>query len=528
MRRKGLLALVAAQVAAAALALAAAGPASAGNPHTTTTTTTPAPPAGPLVLYDTTGPYGWLGELYATEVVNLAGHFGTPTAHPVASYTAGELNRYSAVFYIGSTYDEPLPSAFLDDVLATTKPVVWAYDNIWQLTGHIPDFATRYGWMWSAFDTSNVSAVIYKGTTLTRSTANQGGIMDYSSLDSTKATVVASAVRSDGTTFPWAVRSGNLTYVGEIPFSYTSETDRVLIFDDLMFDALAPATTQRHRALVRLEDIDPTSDPNQIKADVDYLSAQGIPFGFTVTPEYKDPTGYYNNGVPQDVHLKDSPALVDALRYALAHGGVMTGHGLTHQWDGGVNPFTGVTGDDAEFFREIENADHTIDYTGPVPEDSPSWAAGRFSAAAKEFKSVKLDNPTISLLPNYAGSPVDYRAEVAAFPVRWERSLYFGGVLSGGAVDYSHMTGQLFPYVVKDVYGSKVLPENLGDISPTAWYAFPARLPADIIDGAQKNLVVRDGFASFFFHPYTDISYLQQTVAGLKAAGYTFVSPSSL
>ena len=219
---------------------------------------------------------------------------------------------------------------------------------------------------------------------------------------------------------------------------------------------------------------------------------------------------------------------MDALRYALAHGGVMTEHGLTHQWDGGVNPFTGATGDDAEFYRMIQNPDHTITYAGPVPGDSAAWAAGRFSAAAKEFKFAKLDTPTISLFPNYAGSAVDYRAEVAAFPVRWERSLYFGGVLSGGTIDYSHMTGQFFPYAVTDVYGSKVLPENLGDISPTAWYAFPARLPADIIDSAQKNLVVRDGFASFFFHPYTDITYLQQTVAGLRAAGYTFVSPASL
>ena len=40
--------------------------------------------------------------------------------------------------------------------------------------------------------------------------------------------------------------------------------------------------------------------------------------------------------------------------------------------------------------------------------------------------------------------------------------------------------------------------------------------------------MVRDGFASFFFHPYLDISYLQQTVDGLQAAGYTFVSPASL
>jgi uncharacterized protein YdaL len=516
----------AAVVAAMSMLVVAAAPAPAANPHTTTTT--PAAPTGPLVLYDTTGPYGWLGELYATEIANLAGHFGSPVAHPVSTYTPGELNKYPAVVYVGSTYDEPLSPSFLADVLGSTKPVIWMFDNIWQLTARDASFASDYGWMWSGFDTSTVTSVAYKGTTLTRSAANQAGIMNYGSVDQTKAAVLANAVRSNGTTFPWALRSRNLTYIGEIPFTYASETDRQTIFSDLLFDALAPSTPERHRALVRLEDIDPTSDPNQIRADVDYLSAQGIPFGFTVTPEYKDPTGYYNNGVPQDVRLKDSPALVDALRYALAHGGVMTEHGLTHQWDGGVNPFTGVTGDDAEFFRLIQNPDHSITYAGPLPGDSASWAAGRLYAAAKEFKSAKLDWPTISLFPNYAGSAVDYRVEAAAFPARWERSLYFGGVLSGGTVDYSHMIGQFFPYVVKDVYGSKVLPENLGDISPTAWYAFPARLPADIIDGAQKNLVVRDGFASFFFHPYTDITYLQQTVSGLRAAGYTFVSPASL
>src|SRR5438445_8041479 len=33
-----------------------------------------------LVLYDSTGPYGWLGELYGVMAVNLAGHFGSWTA----------------------------------------------------------------------------------------------------------------------------------------------------------------------------------------------------------------------------------------------------------------------------------------------------------------------------------------------------------------------------------------------------------------------------------------------------------------
>jgi hypothetical protein len=74
---------------------------------------TGAPGAGTgkaLVLYDSTGPYGWLGEMYGIQTVNLASHFGAWTAHPVGQYTAGELNGYTAVIYVGSTYDEPVPA----------------------------------------------------------------------------------------------------------------------------------------------------------------------------------------------------------------------------------------------------------------------------------------------------------------------------------------------------------------------------------------------------------------------------------
>jgi hypothetical protein len=40
--------------------------------------------------------------------------------------------------------------------------------------------------------------------------------------------------------------------------------------------------------------------------------------------------------------------------------------------------------------------------------------------------------------------------------------------------------------------------------------------------------VVRDGFASFYFHPFFDLSMLRETVDGIRALGYTFVSPASL
>jgi uncharacterized protein YdaL len=101
-------------------------------------------------------------------------------------------------------------------------------------------------------------------------------------------------------------------------------------------------------------------------------------------------------------------------------------------------------------------------------------------------------------------------------------------LLAGGPIDYSRLAGQQFPYVVRDVYNTKVLPENLGSIEPEPFFQFPTRLPADIIADARRSLVVRDGFASFFNYWGNDLNYLQETVAGIKALGYTFVSPANL
>jgi hypothetical protein len=73
-----------------------------------------------------------------------------------------------------------------------------------------------------------------------------------------------------------------------------------------------------------------------------------------------------------------------------------------------------------------------------------------------------------------------------------------------------------------------VLPENLGSIAPTAWHQYKSRRPADLVRAARANLVVRDGFASFYFHPFLDLELLKQTVEGIEALGYEFVSPASL
>jgi uncharacterized protein YdaL len=425
-----------------------------------------------------------------------------------------------------------LPAAFLDDVYNATRPVIWVYDNIWELSNRYPAFQSKYGWMWWMFDTSPISQVTYKGTTLSRDgTHNGGGIMNYSALDTTKATVLAQAVRSNGSTLPWALRSGTLTYVGENPFVYTSETDRVLAFSDLLFDALNPTAPARHRALFRIEDVDPHDDPVELKAIADYLYSQGIKYAFGLSPVYTDPLGFANNGVPQTIKLGDrGNGIAAVVKYMQSHGGTAIMHGYTHQYSNVPNPYNGVTGDDFEFYRTIENPDHTLTFVGPVPEDSAQWATDRINASFREMRRAGISLPPIFEFPHYSASAVDYQAVAQQFATRWERVLYFGNFLGAGAgkADYTHVMGQFFPFVVRDVYGTTVLPENLGDYEPEPFHQFPIHVVSDVLAAAKAESVVRDGVAGFYYHANWGTGPLSQIVDGLRAQGWTFASPTQV
>ncbi len=99
--------------------------------------------------------------------------------------------------------------------------------------------------------------------------------------------------------------------------------------------------------------------------------------------------------------------------------------------------------------------------------------------------------------------------------------------------------GQIFPYVIKkDYYGQRVLPESLGNIEydiraidPTSNYNYTWQ---DIVTNAQYALTVRDGYASFFFHPFwlepelgvPGFEDFKKLVEGITQLGYTWVAPS--
>jgi uncharacterized protein YdaL len=256
-----------------------------------------------------------------------------------------------------------------------------------------------------------------------------------------------------------------------------------------------------------------------------WLNSQNVPFGFHITPYYLDPLNAYNKGT--NITLQSKPQMVSTIGFMQSMGGLMICHGLTHQYSNVANPYTGATGDDCEFYRVTQNADNTLNFQGPVAEDSLAWAQGRFSSAQQLYQAAGFPMPQIVSFPSYAASPAGYAAAAAFFPIASERRLYFTGLLSGQPINYAQVSGQYMPYTVRDVYGTYVLADTLGGIEPLPNVSYPARLPAQIIADAQRNLAVRDGWASFFYNTKDDISYIQQTVTGLKDLGYTFVSPTA-
>jgi hypothetical protein len=225
----------------------------------------------------------------------------------------------------------------------------------------------------------------------------------------------------------------------------------------------------------------------------------------------------------REVRLCERPAVVAAIRALTALGGTMV-HGFSHQHGTAPNPYDGRSGNDYEFFRAASTSKANRDSSGPVDGDSEAWANGRIAAAAGDLSMADLRLPLIFEVPHYAASAAAY----AVFAARWDRGLYFAGTLAGGPIDHERFVSQPFPFVVRDVYRSTVIPENLGHHTTR---------PADRRSGWRRRRHRGRGatgacrprrFRQLLLPPLPRGQPLQAIIDDIGAAGYAFVSPASL
>jgi uncharacterized protein YdaL len=145
---------------------------------------------------------------------------------------------------------------------------------------------------------------------------------------------------------------------------------------------------------------------------------------------------------------------------------------------------------------------------------------------------VGLPDPEFFEFPHYTGSMKSYRAANEVFGVRYDQGTYFAGLCPDGHCDKppakaGELFQQFFPYVVRDVYGSVVIPENLLNVS-ASYNNNPPRSVQDVLGNAAAMSVVRDAVVSTYYHPFLGTGRLAQIVEGIKKLGYSFVSPFDL
>lgn len=488
------------------------------------------PKSGPstLVLYqvgasEADTDLNYVAEIAATMMVNLLGHFGPVEYKEITEYQQGDGFDYALVAVVATSEGELIPTALLNDVGVGSSEFLWIGESVDQLAESDPNFANRFGWTPDFDRRSDTDRVLYKSTHLRRNPkADPFGTVRVVDADLSES--YGKIKLGNDRSMPWAIRSDGLTYVSENPFKFHNPTDRGLILADLLIEILDPERQEQRQALVRIEDVGPWADPEDLRMIADALGDRQVPFSVAVYPLWADPHEGYNLG--DGIRLADRPEVVDALLYMESRGGTLLMHGFTHQYEELVNPYGGVSGEDYEFFvAEIDKDDNVV-VVSPVPDDSTEWMRNRVQQSFAEFEAAGLPEPTIFEFPHYAGSAVDYEAITDIFEARFEQGTYYWGQLTNSPTDYSRdgLT-QGLAYPVFDIYGEYVIPENLGNIIPVGYNNNRPADASDLVRNAEDLLVVRDSVASFFFHSYLDVEVLTEVVDGIEGHGYTFVAP---
>lgn len=519
-----------------------------------------AAPIKTLVLYDAPAnvDFSKLGSAYAIMLRNLLGHFDTTVDMlPVNQYTAGKLGNYQATFYLGSYYNNTIPKAFLLDVSQTQKTVVWFKYNLWEMAWDTAyNFNQKFGFSFLSLrgldgtPTASVpnpgffDTVTYKNLPMVKYYAYDSatGIVNADPdigltkvLDATKAqTLVSIKDSKTSEQAPYVIRSGNFWYFADLPLTYIGPRDRYLVLCDILHDILGSQQVETHKAMVRLEDVSVLTSSTAMKTLVDYMKSKTIPFSIALIPFYRDPLGKYNGGVAQEVHLSSATALKSSLNYATARGGKIVMHGYTHQYASTPNRNTAVSGDDYEFWDIVNNR--------PVSEDSTAWASSRLASGLSELTTNGY-TPFAWEAPHYQSSPLSTKAVPPKFGKTYQRAVYYTSDTpnlnaTGASRDFA--VGQFFPYMIKtDYYGQTIIPENLGNIEYNICGIDSASCLSytwqDLYQNAQYAKVVRDGVASFFFHPFwlepevgtPGYADFQSLVQGITNLGYQWTDAST-
>lgn len=546
------------------------------------------------IYFDKTeDPTYWMGRTYATFTQNLLGHFPEfqQRVSPIELYEQGEVEKCDATIYLGSYFNNKIPEHFKKDVVTTKKNVAWLGYNIWMLDEYIQK---NLGYKYEQMSSLNrekmdnkkrpsfLKNIHYKGEVFFKYGEWSKEVPNFfnapfeqtlfSKVSEKGTQIIATAENPvTGEKAPYILRNKNFFYFADIPLSFMHEADRFLVYADVLFDILNAKPRHNGKyAFLRIEDVHPLVQLEWLYKTNEILIKEQVPINISLIPIFFDPLNEFDRKESQEFVSMDKyrPFMTWIEDVKKAKGNFIW-HGVTHQYARMANPHTGASGDDFEFFDAVNNR--------PIKEDSVSYVLNKMEDGLAILKKVNI-RPRIWLMPHYQASPLDYIIFGETFSWNVGRAIYYNFEAKGlnksllhkskASVDdqrlwfekdapnaktlrwnyfkdlqvkYDNMiwSGQMFPYeIYGDVHGQRLIPENLGNSQPFVNdHVTAPRSKEDIIADAKRNLVLRDAWASFFYHPFLFTSYenggrgaypgdpseLEFIIRNLKKLGYKFI-----
>lgn len=298
----------------------------------------------------------------------------------------------------------------------------------------------------------------------------------------------------------------------------------------------APKKSRVYRsALIRLEDIGPggkyrtLDDLGRLRAVVDYLYSQGIPFQVAVIPRFQTlnpDSSWQIAGIDDPGPDPETQAFIRLLSYMEERGGVLGLHGYTHQFGEHKKPDNSQNSGTGDEFN----------VPGEPATTGVSYAQERVEMALQAFKKIGKK-------PSFWETPHNMATEA-------QREVFRSAI----GIQYESLEKKDLWAVYREEENQYISP-TLGSVYvPTPlYYVEGGAGTVHSVEHILSRMIFFSGLASFFYHPFLEYpflepvyqddgspkmvdgipqyryrkgadSHLQRMVRGLRDWGYRFVS----
>ena len=262
-----------------------------------------------------------------------------------------------------------------------------------------------------------------------------------------------------------------------------------MVFADILYDVLGTAW-KKSTIFVRLDGLDPFSDPVMLEKVVAWLSGQGVPFAVSYSP------ATWEGGTGKLVTIARNRALVDVLQR-------LSGKGIPLIMRGFAGNYHRVPYENAAEFWDFEN-------DAPLP-NGEKVLRERLADGLSVSSRLGI-YPSGFMAPGYKISPdlIDIVGD------RFH--------LYAGRVQTSSITSEAsyVPPFISRIRNMSFLPENLGYVSRYN----PGEAVSAILGRSLDMTVVRGAMGSFAYDPSLGVEMLEIIVTEMKKQGYTTEFPS--